>query len=375
MMPATNDNLHGNVLSLLPPSEVEARVPLLATAADIRELIQYLKLKPNGVVAAEELDRPKRRLFEERKLAAYQLLGITTTDGITLKLSPRGWQFAKNFDCDAQAFRHLLTQTMPCWSVLHWMSEQNIDMITSTEVVNFWQKLHPATFPCDDEEQMRGAVISFFSFCQGTALGTMTLGKRGHITRFCADRAELKSYVEGKPPTALDSDCPKLCDLPTYVNPPNTGVRQGKESEFKVLIQSDDNRMFETLQMTLNLMDISSEQIAVGCELLMSPARLFAEHQLRSCALLVVIGEECLDVDNARVQLNEKVLLGLGAAHILFDQRVVVLADKRVLSPEGIADLKYYKFDGSNLHWDLGLELVRVLTQMKRTLECQFAVC
>jgi hypothetical protein len=28
MMPATNDNLHGNVLSLLPPSEVEARVPL-----------------------------------------------------------------------------------------------------------------------------------------------------------------------------------------------------------------------------------------------------------------------------------------------------------------------------------------------------------
>ena len=60
MMPATNDNLHGNVLSLLPPSEVEARVPLLATASDIRELIQYLKLKPNGVVAAEELDRPKR---------------------------------------------------------------------------------------------------------------------------------------------------------------------------------------------------------------------------------------------------------------------------------------------------------------------------
>jgi len=362
MIPLADNNSAVTVLSHS-SSEVEHRVPLLATAADVREFVQYLKLKPNGVVAAEELDRPKKRLFDERKLAAYDLLGITTKDGMTLKLSSRGWQFARNFEFDAQTFRHLLSQTLPCWTALQWIRDQNIDMITAPEVTDYWQRFHPSVFNNTDEEQIKGAVVSFFSFCQGAALGTMTLGKRGHITRFFTDRAELRNFLEG-----TSGHEPHETLFPPLEPPYLSSESQTRDVQLKVLIQSNDTRLVETLQTTLNLVDIKSEQIALGFPAMVSPSSLFEEHQLENCALLMVIGEESLNVDSCGVRsLNEKVLLELGAAHILFEQRVVVLADKRASSPEGFDDLKYYEFDGEHLDWELGLELVRVLNAMKGT--------
>src|SRR6476620_12471109 len=90
----------GPALRLLPstPAQENEKLPILTTASDIRELIQYLKRRPAGLIATEELDRPKKRLFDDNKLAAYEFLGITIREGKLLKLSTLGWNFAQRME-------------------------------------------------------------------------------------------------------------------------------------------------------------------------------------------------------------------------------------------------------------------------------------
>ena len=362
MMSIVDDNPAGTVLSLVSaPDPADLSVPVLATAADLREFVQYLRSKPNGVVAAEELDRPKKRLFDERKLVAYQLLGLTTTDGSSVRLSLKGRQFARNFESDARAFRCLLSQTRPWLSALQWLSEQNIEMITAPEIVCFWLTAQPAFLAQTDHEHMKGAVVSFFSFCQGAALGTMTLGKRGHITRFCTDHAELRRFLEEAPSLAVDeAKSAGVEDIEELAS------QASDETDFKVLINSYDQNLAGRLQQTLELAGLNSEQIKVGWSSRLSSHNLFWGYRRNECALLVLLGEDAFHLDSSgNYLLNERLLLRLGAAHILFDHRVVVIASKRVSSLSGFAELNYYEVDGEQMGWELILQVVKVLIEMK----------
>ena len=356
IVPLIDDNHSTPPLSLIHSAGVvPQRLPVLATASDIREFVQYLRLRPNGVVAAEELDRPKKRLFEERKLAAYERLGLTTSDGVFVKLSSKGWYFARNFESDAQVFRLLLRQMLPCWSALQWLSDQKLDIITAPELLSFWQKSHPEVVVNSDEEQIKGVVVSFFSFCQGAVLGTMTLGKRGHITRFCVDRTELTGFLEDAP-TLIEEEL-----LATKLVPIHTVT---KPAQFRVVIQGQYSPLVETLQRSLELVDIASEHIC-GIESLVSCALQLKNHAREHCALVVVIGDDAFTVDAGMTALDDRVLLGLGAAHVLFNERLIVLAEKRITGLGSLRELNYYEFAGAQLSWDLGLEIVRVLGALR----------
>jgi len=341
------DNASRSTPPQVPASDAElAGFPVSVTASDVREFVQYLRLKPSGVVAAEELDRSKKRLFDERKLAAYESLGITTNSGGVLSLSAQGWSFAENFELDAQAFRSMLSQSKLSWSALNWMSGQNNETITSPEVIGYWLKCDRASFESFDDEQFKGSVVSFFSFCQGAGLGTMTLGKRGHITRFSVDRVELKRF--------LDGDEPSLPEQPLIAS-----ESRSCESKFKVLVHSRDVEIARVLQDTFDLVELNSEKIQLCWDDVISQ-RSFCDDD--ECALLVVIGEDCFN-GTANRSVDEKVLLGLGAAHILFGGRVIVLAEKKDLLIDKLNNLRCFEFDGNHLSWNTGLEIVRELRQ------------
>jgi len=332
-------------------------LPVLTTAADVREFVLYLKLKPNGVVAAEEIDRPKKRLFDDRKLLAYELLGLTISDGSNVRLSSRGWDFAKSFEFDVRAFRLLLSQNEICQSVLAWINDQKIEMVTAPEVVSFWREVQPETFSEIGCEELKAAVVSFFSFCQGATLGTMTLGKRGHITRFCVDRNELLTFLREKP-GLLGAD--HLSEVRHEPKPLTS------QAQFKVLIQGENQAIVETVQETLKLLEIDNEFIEASWSDLYPSATFARVDNLQESALLSVLGEDSFNTNSSeQTSLKEKVLLGLGAAHILFRNRVVLLVDKRMPVAEGLKDLNCFEFNGQCLDWKVGLELGKVFNEMR----------
>src|SRR5689334_7210678 len=172
-----------------------ARLPVSTSAADIRDFVQYLRRKSAGVVAAEELDRARRRLFDERRLQTYRSLGITEEDDGLLTLTPLGWELARRLEPEIEGFRGLLKRVPPYLAAVKWMHERKLEVVTSTDLLAFWSTVYDLDEK-HDPEAMRGAVTSFFSLCEAAELGTLTLGKRGHTTRLRVDHDELTRFVE-----------------------------------------------------------------------------------------------------------------------------------------------------------------------------------
>lgn len=362
MMPIVSEGHTQTPLRLIPECEDDTaseRLPLLTTAADVREIVQYLVRKPAGVMPAEELDRPKKRLFEDRKLAAYDLLGLTSRAGSLIRLSSLGWTFAADFDADAKVFRVVLQRTPAYLAALKWIHEQNIDMITSTELLGFWVELR-ADLPSNDHETARGAVVSFFSICQAAVLGTMTLGKRGHITRFCVDRDELIKFLDA---STLD---PHM----TRSNKTEMGEGHHLEGSFqicqnseqpRVMIQGGNKTIVNLLLRTLRVAGMASELVASvwDCKTTFADRdAMFREY----AAMLVILDEQSFTRDDVGTwRLNERISMELGAAHVLHDRRVIVLRDKKVTSPDGLKDLVQFEFHNDHMDWQVGLELIETV--------------
>ena len=191
----TQPNGFLKLLTLADNEKHGATLPSLTSANDIRDFVRYLKRKSTGVVAAEELDRSRRRLFEERKLQAYRSLGITEEDDGLLMLSPLGWELARRLEPETEGFRQLLSHIPAYLAALKWMYERNLEVVTSTDLLVFWRSSDE--IEQYDSEVMRGAAISFFSLCEAAELGTLTLGKRGHMTRLRVDHEELTRFPFG----------------------------------------------------------------------------------------------------------------------------------------------------------------------------------
>ena len=65
-------------------------LPMLATAGDVREVVRLLKRKAGGITIIEGMDAIKR-VFDPRKVAAYEYWGLVTRKGDRLSLSALGW--------------------------------------------------------------------------------------------------------------------------------------------------------------------------------------------------------------------------------------------------------------------------------------------
>ena len=370
----SSENSIGATLRLLPSRQEQenGNLPILTTAADIRELIQYLKRRPAGVIATEELDRPKKRLFEDRKLAAYEFLGITTREGQTLRLTSLGWNFAQRLEADAEMFRHFLDRHAPYLSALTSIALQNIDMITSTELCDLWLGTHAEAFAFADQEAIRGSVISFFSLCQAAGLGTMVLGKRGHITRFFVDRDELTKFLDNGPKALAEIENAARLETQRFTCPiaiNNLGAVPAPEAlALTVLIQCKNPRICELIQRTLEVASLRGVKVNAiwdRTNLTLGDAENISREL---CALLVVLGEEeFITEQGATSGIKQNLLFELGAAQVLYDRRVIVLAHKANAACEGIKDLICYEFENERLDWEVGLQLIKRLSEFRES--------
>ena len=70
-------------------------LPVLATATDVREVIRFLKHHPEGITTVQAMDAFRKRIFDARKVSAYEFWKILLKDGERLKLAPLGWELAQ----------------------------------------------------------------------------------------------------------------------------------------------------------------------------------------------------------------------------------------------------------------------------------------
>src|ERR1041384_274708 len=106
-----------------------ASLPLLATANDVRGVVQYLRKRPAGVTLSEAIDAIKKQVFEPTKIAAYEALDLVEQDGNLLKLTPSGWELARSLEPETRAFSAMLGRIEPYHSVLVWAQRRQLDYL------------------------------------------------------------------------------------------------------------------------------------------------------------------------------------------------------------------------------------------------------
>ena len=349
-------------LRLLHASEVgptRLTLPTLATAGDVREAVQYLKKKPAGVSVAEAMDDVKRRVFEPRKVAAYEFWGVVTRRHDRLHLSPLGWEFARKLEPETEAYRALLDQAAPYRAALEWMHAEALDLVTHTDVAAFWQRLYGGSLGTDDRA-LEANVVCFFHLCQAAELGTVTIGKRGQPARLRVEREELARHAaadRGAPPkTNAGADAPRESF-------PLGAPAHGAGGAGRVFVSAGRaTNILERVRTALELADIECRaSVRESADSAFFPEEM--SRAMRECeAAVIVATREDFDVDEAGERVPGRSLLTqLGAAFVLYDRRVALLWATDVDVPANLSELPHFAFEGDELTWETGVGLLKAV--------------
>jgi hypothetical protein len=364
-----------------PPPEAQpeaASLPLLATATDVREVVRLLKRRAGGVTIIEGMDA-SRRVFDARKVAAYEYWGLVKRAGDRLTLSALGWEFARRLEPEAQLYRTMLNSTNAYRTALEWAFSQKLEIVTDADVAAHWLE-HPVQVAlAANQKTIEGNVACFFHLCQEAELGMATVGKRGQPTRLRVDREELAAYISNRPSFVTDDADAALAleesaaERPAmaFVAPLSTQPTAHVNEKLRVFIShSRDGELLKQIRTTLEVAEIESETSRRASDEASGGAQLVPDElcrAMRRCnaSIVVVTKEDCrLDV-SGNVLLHESLLMLIAAAVVCYNRRVILLWDESVAPSSSLSELCRCEFAGDSLTWDSGMRLLKALKSFK----------
>lgn len=350
-------------------------LPVLTTAEDVSDLIGYLKTKPTGATLAEAKAAIKKSVLDPRKFTAYTLWGFVNKEGDRMKLTERGWDFARKPEAKQEIYRRVIDSIPPYKSVLEWAYHQKLESITNVDVAAHWHEHHKDALGTDNEDTIKNTAVCFFRIAEAAGLGTFVLGRHGQTTRFDVERDQLKRYIEAGPSTPpwtatseetlakteVITDPDKLAEenvtrvtAPVGAPPAPDPATQGtKLTAIRCFISHGSNiNMVDQVQTMLGLADISSE-VAVKEETsaIPVPEKVFGAMRRCTTGIIIVSVDETRKDKEGKFTINENVLIEIGAAFVLYEKRVVLLWDKRLNVPSNLQGLYRCEYEGNELSW------------------------
>lgn len=364
-------------------------LPVLTTAEDVATLVSYLKTKPTGATLADAKAAIKKQALDPRKFTAYTLWGFVLKDGERIKLSPRGWEFARKPETEKDVYRQVIDSIPPYKSVLEWAFHQKMDSMTTVDVAAHWHEHHSEAVGTDNDDTIKNNAVCFFHLLEAAGLGTMFAGRRGQTTRIDLEREQLKRFIEAgpsTPPWTAKSDetiaktavatyaedvAPVVAPGPPQVElPPAPAAAAPKTVEHvRVFISHGSNMdLVAQVQTMLEIADIPNE-VAVKEEssAIPVPEKVFGAMRRCSAGIIVVSVDETRKNKDDAYTINENVLIEIGAAFVLYDKRVVLVWDKRLAVPSNLQGLYRCEFEGNEMSWSAGMKLMKAIGKFKTT--------
>lgn len=158
------------------------------------------------------------------------------------------------------------------------------------------------------------------------------------------------------------------------VNPPTpegpaafSSVPPEADRDFSVFITHGKNLdVVEQVKDILSIYDIEFE-IAVEEETAAIPVPQKVMEAMRRCraGVMVVTADEQGKVGD-QYSINTNVLIEIGAAFVLYDQRVILLWDRRLRVPSNLQGLYRLEFEGSELSFSMGTKLAKAVKSLKK---------
>jgi hypothetical protein len=340
-------------------------LPILATANDLREVVKFFKHKPNGVSGVEMTNAEPRRVFDARKIAAYEFWGIIKRDNERFQLTALGEELAKNTEAECEIHRQIL-RVVPAYRLaVEWIYGKNLKIATYLDVANFWQisgddlDLSPQT-----GENIESVIVSFFSLCHAAELGTATVGKRGQPARLSVRLDQIKAFLDAPVAESVETISPTASNRQSVYQLD----RIAGENIAAVYI-SAGKRMRESvnLRAALELADFAS--IAFGAENFENGFLPLAQRAaMKQCqaAIFLLDEKDCRRQEDGRIMLRCDRVTEISVAQALFGERVILLWNAgNEQMPTTFSQSGFNAISGDVTNWESNVKLVKCLKSLK----------
>ena len=289
----------------------------------------------------QAMDGLRKRIFDARKVSAYEFWKIVLRNGDRLKLSPLGWELAKCLTPEAEIYRTVLRNTTAYHGGLKWIQEQELELVTHVDIGEFWREHHSSALQSESQEQLEAHAASFFHVCHAAEVGTLTVGRKGQPTRLNIYPRELESYLNGNGGRVQSTGSPPPTTFTSMLVAGSTNPGLSR-----VFVSHDQTpALMNQITNVLELADLQCETLDRSRDTI--DKTLVA---LKRCeAGVIVITEKSID---------DLLLMQIGAALVHFERRLLFLVKKGLSLPVDVNGVSHCEI-GDELTWDTGLELVR----------------
>ncbi|HVE58349.1 MAG TPA: hypothetical protein VNB22_16070 [Pyrinomonadaceae bacterium] len=338
-------------------------LPILATANDLREVVKFFKHKPNGVSGVEMTNAEPRRVFDARKIAAYEFWGILARDNERFQLTALGEELAKNTEAECEIHRRILRSVAAYRLAVEWIHGKNLKIATYLDVANFWQlsggdlDLSPQT-----GENIESVIVSFFSLCHAAELGTATVGKRGQPARLSVRLDQMKAFLEA-PVESVETVSPMVFNRPSVYQ-----FEKSAGENIATVYISAGKRESESLNLraALELADFAS--IAFGAENFENgflPLSHRAAMKQCQAAIFLLDEKDCRELEDGKIMLRCDRVTEISVAQALFGERVILLWNSREPMPAVFSQSGFNVMNGDVTDWESNVKLVKCLKSLK----------
>ncbi len=337
-------------------------LPILATANDAREVVRFLKKRPNGVTVVEAMNAEPKRIFDARKVAAYEFWGIIQRLNDRMTLTALGQDLAEALGPETRMHSDILHR-VPAYSLaLRNIYDEGLDIATHIDVLRYWSELNsiPAS-EYRDAQDLEAAVVCFFSLCHAAELGTSTVGKRGQPARLRVEMEQVaeflsESFVAERAPNPIR---PRRETLQVVRPPADGSIRQ-------VLVSTSGPREdVEHLNSLLGLAGFESCTVDFAdFENGLLPSSELSEMQQCQAGIFVINPRDCIKQKDGTHSLRHEWITKISVAAALFDWRILLFWNGELPPPEELSASGLRIISSEDLDWEASVELVSQIKEL-----------
>ena len=357
-------------------------LPVMVDIEDVDCWAKYLRTKPVGATVKEAEGVLGKPATDGRKVSALIAWGIIQREGDKITLTADGRAYAMtNEEGKVKLLRKIIPKYPPYLGTLEWAAHNSIATVTSADVVARWLQYYREEVGSDNETSLNRMAVCFFYLLQGARLGSLTLGRHGMATRFDVDLnaarglvdigGEATDLVVAEPESsATDFGISKLpfADEDEDLALPHSSPDESTEIKQVFVGHGRNQRILEQVKelLTYGRFEpiVAEEQETTAVPV---PHKVLGAMRRSQAGVINVSADEQLTdgEGNSRYPVNQNVLTEIGAAFVLYDQKVVLLTDRRVELPSNLQGLYRCEYEGNTLDFDATMKLLKALNNFR----------
>ena len=349
-------------------------LPIRTTIDDIQAVCGYLATKPTGATLAEARAVVDRKHVDGRKLNALKIWGLIADEAGKLKITDRGRRSVMDSGVDQSVvLREVIGQVQPYMAVIERVSHRSEETISATDVAAHWHE-HYRGEVSELEKTLNDQAVCFFQVAQGADLGRLVIGRKGMPTRFEFDVEATQAFINESTGSFQDpsteADLGKENDTPTEDHD-----IEGQHADGHA-VAIDGNRVFITHGKNIKILEQVKELVSYGKfepvvamehETSAMPVPQKVMGGMRTCRAAVIhVSTEGVLYDeegNEVPQINENVLIEIGAAMALYGEKFVLLVEEGVTLPSNLQGLYECRYQGGELNMPATMKLLKAFSE------------